>query len=84
MDLTGYFPKRSSSGNEYIMVDYYHDGNYTNAALIKNRRGNTIMESWQNMHNIFKKAGVVPMIFILDNETLKDLMDAFDNEKLQY
>ena len=26
-DLTGYFPCKSSSGNEYVMVAYHYDGN---------------------------------------------------------
>ena len=28
IDLTGRFPKKSSRGNEYILVSYHHDGNY--------------------------------------------------------
>ena len=28
MDLTGYFPRRSSCSNEYIMVAYYFDTNH--------------------------------------------------------
>ena len=27
MDLTGRFPKRSRSGNEYILIAYHYDGN---------------------------------------------------------
>ena len=45
MDLTGRFPKISSSGNQYILIDYHYNANYVYAALIKNRRGNTIIEA---------------------------------------
>ena len=45
MDLTGRFPKISSSGNQYILVGYNYDANYIHAAPIKNRRGYTITKA---------------------------------------
>jgi len=35
MDLTGRFPKISSSGNQYILVGYNYDSNYKHAEPIK-------------------------------------------------
>ena len=35
MDLTGRFPRRSSQGNEYILIGYHHDGNTILATAIK-------------------------------------------------
>ena len=74
MDLTGHFPKISSSENQYILIDYHYDANYIHAAPIKNRRGNTIIEAWRTIHKAFKKAGVIPLTYVLDNKTSKDLI----------
>ena len=42
IDITGRFLKRSSHGNEYILVEYHYDGNYIHGILIKNRKGSSI------------------------------------------
>ena len=47
MDLTGRFPKRSSRGNEYILVGYHFDANHIRGIPIKNRKGSTILEAWK-------------------------------------
>ena len=55
IDLMGRFPKKKSSrGNEYILVRYYHDGNCILGIPIKNRRGPTIIEAWKDLHKQFK------------------------------
>jgi len=46
IDLTGRFPKKSSRGNEYILVGYHHDGNCVLGQPIRDRRGSTIIEAW--------------------------------------
>ena len=45
MDLTGRFPKRSSSGNEHVLVGYHLDANCTHGLPVKNRKGSTIAEA---------------------------------------
>ena len=45
IDLTGRFPKRSSRGNQYIIVSYHYDANHIRAIPIKNRKGQTITEA---------------------------------------
>ena len=44
IDLTGCFPKKSSRGNEHMVVGDYHDGNCILGELIKDRRGPTMTE----------------------------------------
>ena len=35
IDITGLFLKRSSSGNQHVLVGYHYDGNYIHGTLIK-------------------------------------------------
>ena len=74
----GRFPKHSSCGNEYILVRYYYDANCILASPIKNRKGSTIVDIWQALYNTFKKLGIAPSTYVLDNEILKDLIDGFE------
>ena len=84
MDLTGRFPKRSSQGNQYILVGYHYDANYIIGMPVKNRQGATVAEAWQNIHDTFKLAGIPPNTYVLDNETSQDLRDAFNQEHITY
>ena len=84
MDLTGRFPRRSSRGNEYILVAYHFDANYIKGVPIKNRRGAIITETWEALHDEFKLAGGEPKTYVLDNEKSKDLIDSFANHKINY
>ena len=60
IDLTGRFPCRSSSGNEYVLVAYHYDGNCIVGRTLKNRRKETITATWQALHDSFSTAGVAP------------------------
>ena len=84
MDLTGRFPKCSSHSNEYILVRYHYDTNCILVSLIKNRKGSIIINIQQALHNTFKKSGVAPSTYVLDNEISKDLIDGFEQEKITY
>ena len=84
MDLTGRFPKKSSRGNEYIVVGCNYDANCVVGVPWRNRKGATIAESWKHIHNTFKKAGVAPETYVLDNEFSKELIQAFESELTQY
>ena len=46
VDLTGRFPKRSSRGNEYILVGYHYDGNTIVATPIRDRTATSIVNAW--------------------------------------
>ena len=39
MDLTGKFPRKSSRGNEYLLIGYYYNANHIRAIPIKNYKG---------------------------------------------
>jgi len=84
MDLTGRFPKRSSRGNQYILVAYHFDANLIKAVPLKNRRGQVITEAWEQLHNEFATAGVAPKTYVLDNEKSKDLIDSFTTHNIDY
>ena len=80
MGLTGRFPKRSSRENEHILLGYHYEYNQIEGIPMKNRKGPTIAAAWKLLHNMFKKSGIVPQTFVLDNEISKDLIEAFEVE----
>jgi len=84
MDLTGRFPRRSSRGNEYILVGYYYDANHIKGIPINNRCGPTITEAWEQLHKTFKLAGAPPDTYALDNEKSKELLNSFNEEKVSF
>ena len=45
IDLTERFPKKSSRGNEHIMITYHFESNHIRVLPIKNRRGPTITKA---------------------------------------
>ena len=83
-DLTGYFPKKSSRGNECIIVGYHCNAKCILGILLKNRKGVTIADTWKNLHSDFKKVGIAPSICVLDNETSIDLINRFKEENIMY
>ena len=66
------------------MVGYHFDANCILATLIRNRKGATIVDRWRTLYNNFKKVGVAPSIYILDNEVSKDLIKGFEEERIMY
>ena len=65
------------------MVGYNYDDNYVMGEPLRNIKGATIAKSWQHTYNTFKKAGVAPETYVLDNELSKDLIQAFESELMQ-
>ena len=51
---------------------------------LRNIKSAIIAESWQHIHNTFKKAGVAPETYVLDNEYSKDLIQDFESELIQF
>ena len=84
LDLTGRFPKRSSRGNEYILIAYHFDSNLIKAIPIKNRRRQVITEAWQTIYDDFKRAGEALKTYMLDNEKSQDLINSFLTKKVDY
>ena len=84
VNLTGRFPKQSSRGNKYILVSYYYDSNCILGVPIKNRKRSTITIAWEHLHQTFSKVDTVPEHYVLDNKTLKDLINSFKKERIKY
>ena len=42
------------------------------------------MIAWEQLHNMFKKAGVAPATYVLHNEKSKDLLACFEVEDLDF
>ena len=61
------------------MAGCNYDANYIMDIPLRNRKGATINEAWQNIHNKLKKAGVAPETYVLDNVLSKDLIEAFES-----
>ena len=83
-DLTGRFPQKSSRGNEYIMVGYHHDGNSILATALKDRTAQYIVKGWEYLYKTFELSGNAPDSYVLDNETSKDLIEAFVKNNVKY
>jgi hypothetical protein len=75
-DLTGCFPCKSSSGNEYVLVAYHYDGNVVMGQALKNRKAATITASWQTMQDTFRKAGAAPNTWVMNNEISDEFASA--------
>ena len=83
-DLTGRFPYRSSSGNEYILVGYHFDGNVILGEPIKNRQAQTITTAWDKLNSKFVIAGMQPNTYVLDNEVSDLLITAMHKENITF
>ncbi len=64
---TGKFPKKSSKGNQYIMVLIKIDSNVILVEAIKNRSAEEMIRAYLILVNCLRNAGVTPKMHILDN-----------------
>lgn len=83
-DTAGRFPQRSSRGTQYVMVGYHYDANTIWGVPMKDRTASSMVEAWETLHELYAKAAVVPHLYILDNETSKDLLEAFNTKQVDY
>ena len=84
MDLTGKYPTKSISGNQYIVVAYNYDANAILAEPIPNRQAKSITNAYELMHTKFAKAGMAPHTWVLDNEKSGILEAAFAKHKVKF
>ena len=84
MDLTGRFPHKSSSGNEYILIIYDYDSNAILAEALKSRKGAEIKRGWKVLHEQLKTRGNDPNIYVLDNECSSHLKTAMTEESIDW
>ena len=83
-DLTGRFPYKSSRGNQYILIAYHNDSNAILAEPLSDRRGNTIIKTWQKINDVFVQRDFKPNLYILDNEISGELKAALAKNKIDY
>ena len=83
-DLCGCFPVQSSRGNNYVMVVYSYDANTILAEPLKNRSAGEIVKTWNILNEKLEKAGVSPLIYILDNKISKEFKQALYKKGIKY
>ena len=83
-DLTGRFPCKSSSGNEYVLVAYHCESNSFIAQALKNRRAETITVPWQVIHNMYTQGGIASDTYVMDNENSTEFITALTKNDTSY
>ena len=83
-DLTGRFPYMSSRGSQYLYVVYHYDSNAIIAEPLKNRAKTSIIEAWTKINERFKHIGLMPNIYVMDNECSSDLKATLGKEKIAF
>ena len=83
-DLTGRFPQRSSSGNQYNLIGYHWDANSIIGIPIKSRAASHMVDAWKQLHQEYESAEIAPNTYVLDNETSAELKKAFKDKKLNF
>jgi hypothetical protein len=83
-DQTGRFPKKSSQGNQYIMVLAHPDSNGILQEAMKNRTSGEMTRAYQTLINRLRSAGITPKHHILDNECSADFKQAIRDNNLTY
>lgn len=82
-DQTGKFPKRSQSGNVYIMVMVDIDSNCIFVEPMKSRKDDEMQRAYRKLMTRLKRAGVVPKKHVMDNEVSESMKDMIrDDYKL--
>jgi hypothetical protein len=67
-DQTGCFPKKSSQGNQYIMVLSHPDSNAILQEAMKNCASREMNQAYEVLLDQLKSAGIKPKRHIIDNE----------------
>ena len=83
-DQTGRFPKKSSRGNQYIMVLVHPNSNGILQEPMKNRTSGKMIRAYQNLINRLKSAGITPKHHILDNECSADFKQTIRDNNMTY
>jgi hypothetical protein len=78
------FPKKSSRGNQYIMVLTEVDSNAILGEPMKNRTTGEMIIAYQVLIDRLNSAGIFPKLHILDNECSTELKAAIKNNKMTF
>ena len=83
-DQTGCFPKKSSRGNQYVMVLAELDSNAILVEGMKDRTSGEMIRAYQHLVNRLKTAGIQSKHHVLDNEYSADFKAAITKNKMTY
>ena len=83
-DQTGRFPKKSSRGNQYVMVLVELDSNAILVEGMKDRTSGEMIRAYQHLVDRLKTAGIQPKHHILDNECSTDFKAAIAKNRMTY
>jgi len=83
-DQTGRFPKKSSRGNQYIMVLAHPDSNGILQESMKNCTSGQMIRAYQKLIDRLKNAGITPKRHILDNECSADFKQTIRDNNMTY
>jgi hypothetical protein len=80
----GRFPKKSSRGNQYIMVLAKVDSNTILVEAMKNRTAGKMVRAYQVLIDRLNSAGIFPKLHILDNECSADMKETIKSNKMEF
>jgi hypothetical protein len=83
-DQSGQFPKKSSCGNQYIMVLAEVDSNAILVEPMKNRSAGEMVRAYQVLIDHLNSAGIFPKLHILDNECSADMKKTIKSNKMDF
>lgn len=83
-DLMGKFPVQSSRGNNYVLVAYHYDANAILTKDLKNPETQSIVDARMVINARFKKVGVQPTLYIMDNECSTELKLALKKKSIAW
>ena len=83
-DQTGPFPRKSSRGNQYIMVLVELDSNYIMIEPMTNRTAGEMVRVYQILINRLNARGIFPKLHILDNEISAQFEDCIAKNKITF
>ncbi len=83
-DQPGRFPKKSSRGNQYIMVLTEVDSDAILVEPMKNRTAGEMIRAYQVLIDRLNSVGIFPKLHILDNECSAELKTVIKNNNMTF
>ncbi len=80
----GRFPRKSSCGNQYIMVLIELNSNAILVEAMKNRSATEMIRAYQVLVDRLCSAGMPPKLHLLDNECSADFKEKIKSNKVSY
>ncbi len=78
------FPKKSSRGNQYIMVLAKVDSDAILVEPMKNRTAGEMVRAYQVLIDRLNSTGIFPKLHILDNECSADMKETIKSNKMEF